>query len=238
MRWLMIILLYHFILPTSASAGTLKDDFSDGNLDGWRLHKFGGQSAKWLVKDGKLICIDKEVCAPVASTLIIGDNTWSNYEFELQLKIEQTFDINNCKPEIGIAIHSDDTNFDTGIYFYFHRNGVWSSSSAVIAKAQQQVTVKPPIERFILEEGKWYTARAVANGNSYKMYIVDEQIHNFKSDLPDNGRAGIFARNCEAYFDNIIIIGDDIPEMNLSVQSKSKITTTWGRVRLGKLHTD
>jgi len=123
----------------------------------------GGTQLKWLVKDGKLICIDKEVCDRV--DIIIGDNTWKNYEFKLQFKIEQTFGLNNCEPEIGIAIHSDDTNFDTGIYFYFfHRNGVWFSSSAFVVTGNKQGTVKTPVERIVLEEGKWYTARAVATG--------------------------------------------------------------------------
>ena len=48
-----------FLLLTSAWAGTLRDNFDDGNFEGGRLHKFADKTAQWSVEKGELICISK-----------------------------------------------------------------------------------------------------------------------------------------------------------------------------------
>ncbi|MBM3237570.1 hypothetical protein FJZ31_14870 [Candidatus Poribacteria bacterium] len=86
-------------------------------------------------------------------------------------------------------------------------------------------------ENFKTEVGKWHTLRFVVNGNSYEAFIDDEQICEFQTNLPDRGGAGLAAGNCEAHFDNVVITGDDIPDRNLSVEPKAKLTTTWGQIK-------
>ncbi|MCZ6678276.1 MAG: hypothetical protein O7E52_13610 [Candidatus Poribacteria bacterium] len=46
-----LFLLTLTMLVTPAWAGTLTDDFEDGDFDGWRPARFrGGERAEWVVK--------------------------------------------------------------------------------------------------------------------------------------------------------------------------------------------
>ena len=57
-----------FVLVSSTWAGTLKDNFDDGNANEWQM--FGGkannspidQSTQWVVEKGELVSISKDVC--------------------------------------------------------------------------------------------------------------------------------------------------------------------------------
>ena len=85
-----------FVLVSSAWAGTLKDNFDDGNANEWQM--FGGkannspidQSTQWVVEKGELVSISKDVCT-WSSIFGIGENTWTDYEFEFRFRIGNIF---------------------------------------------------------------------------------------------------------------------------------------------------
>lgn len=236
-----------FLLVTSSWAGTLKDNFDDGNLDGWQLFKgrvSGGgsldESAQWFVEKGELICISKEVCN-FSSTFGIGDNTWKDYEFTCQFKVERTSILAGCfMPSFfGIGVHYSDTNgfingLDVGIWT---KDGVWNGNLCERFLQGGFHTHLPGVGiNLLIEQGKWYTAQMVVNGNRYEMFLDNKLICNVQSDLPDTGAAAFLARNCEVHFDNVVITGDDIPDKNLGlpVEPKAKLATTWGRIKSNK----
>ena len=92
-----------FLLVTSAWAGTLRDNFDDGDFDGWKRWLFGDQSAQWSVKDGELVCTSQNVCT-LASFLTIGDDSWRNYSVKTDFKIKKTFAA--CGGAIPVVITS------------------------------------------------------------------------------------------------------------------------------------
>ncbi len=225
-----IVGLILFLMITSVWAGTLRDNFDDGNLDGWR--KAGDQSAQWSVKDGELVSVAKNIC-DWSSDLMIGDDTWKDYEFEAQFKIEQTFPT-ACRPaSLGVGIRYDDTNGD------FNGATVW------VATAKNQVAwqwagyelyVEGNLKFFapgkkVTGLRKWYTMRILAEGERFAMFIDDEQIVDFQADIPEKGAASVFAANAEVHFDNIVISGDEIPNTNMGVEPEAKLATTWGEIK-------
>jgi len=225
-----------FLLLTSAWAGTLRDNFDDGNFEGWRLHKFADQTAQWSVEKGELICISKNFCAGLPESELITDEEtwiWKNYVFECQFKIGQTFPT-GCRPSIiGIGVYSLDAGGDNGFFSYVAKTGSgWNSFPAFIVHQGSQIN-KGNVGTIPIEEGKWYTARAIVGENRYQMFFDGVLIHDLQATLPNQGGVGVTVANCEAHFDNVVITGDGIPDKNLglAVEPKAKLATMWGQMK-------
>ena len=245
-----MIVLTLFLMITSTWAGTLTDDFNDGNMDGWRKskHAFFDQSAQWSVEKGELVCTSQNVCG-AASVLCISENTqginpiaWRDYKFECQFKLEQAFPVGcaNWGSLIGFGIYIDDTQgngIDFAVRTDWAANNIWNQFFC--EKFFLGVWENLGRGIFITDQEKWYTAKILANGNKYEMFIDDILICNPKIGLPDKGSAFIFARNCEVHFDNIVITGDNIPDFDMSSQSVSpkavspqgKVANIWGKIK-------
>lgn len=231
---LVIIVLLVFLLATSGWAGTLKDDFGDGNFEGWRIWKFGNQSAKWFVKEGKLIGVSTRNCG-ITSDMIIGDETWKNYEIEVQFKVEKTFIPRNCPDRgavMGVGVHYDEASgINLAAFGVSTREPSPNWDKVFCEFFIQGVGQNTHAGDFTTIAGKWYTVKFVVNENRYEVFIDDKPICEFLTGLPEKGGAGMFVLNSEVHFDNVRITGDDVPDMNLSVTPKAKLTTTWGRLK-------
>jgi len=117
MKFTTIIGLMLLLVVTSVWAGTLTDNFDDGDFEGWRT--FGGrvanllidQSVQWGVEKGELVGISKNVCT-WANFFGVGDDTWKDYEFEFEFRIEKIFPTPvGCgligSPLVGFGVHFD-----------------------------------------------------------------------------------------------------------------------------------
>ena len=72
MKWVPIFLAA-ILISSSLWAGTVTDDFEDGNFEGWRPSRFAlGEQAEWTVEQGELVFTSKNFCR-VGSALAIGD---------------------------------------------------------------------------------------------------------------------------------------------------------------------
>ncbi len=235
-----------FLLATSAWARTLRDNFDDGNLDGWRLFEgkagdvfIHGESAQWFVEEGELVCLSQGVCRS-ASTLGIGDNTWKDYEFECQAKVEQAFlhagcDFPSRRPFFSIGVRYDDTKgFITGTDVKISTEGDdWNAAFCELF-FQGDADIVEVAVNFPIKEGRWYALRIVADGNRYRMFINDTLVCNFLGRFRATGAAAILGRNCEVHFDNVVITGDEIPKIDMNffaVSPEAKLTTAWGRIK-------
>ena len=219
---------------TSLWAGTLQDDFDDGNIDGWRRTLLGDRQTQWSVRDGELVSISQNICPPdIASGLAIGEMTWQNYQFSCQFKIERLFRVDCGRVNLGVAIRSREGQVLNEIAFGVNsKDGVaWRAvcGTNIAGKwkrlHQGQVDIQPK---------RWYTLRVEANENQHQLHIDDRLICRFQSDLPKKGRVLVWGGNGEIHFDHVVITGDDIPNLNLSPLSGSRagrLATTWGRLK-------
>lgn len=79
------IVLFVFLLPLSAWAGTFRDDFEDGNIEGWKRFTVAGTNlSDWFVENGVLVCRRPN---PYGAHLVIGDVSWQNYTIECDVKL-------------------------------------------------------------------------------------------------------------------------------------------------------
>ncbi len=225
-----------FLLMTSAGAGTLRDNFDDGDFDGWKRWRFGDQSAQWSVKDGELVCTSQNVCI-LASFLTIGDDSWRNYSVKTDFKIEKTFAA--CGGAIPVVITllrgADDALWGVDVLIGSWGGDIWNFCRCEKAVGGN-VQGLPIVDNVAVGEGEWHTMRIVANEDSYEMFINETKTCEHKSALPEMGMAGLGARNCEVHFDNVVIKGDEIPDMDLStaVSPKAKLAKTWGKIKQGR----
>ena len=228
-------------IATSAWAGTLRDNFSDGNLDGWRLFKGRtgngnaiDEKAEWIVEDSELVCRSKGICQ-LASTFGIGDEKWKDYEFECEFKVEKTTILAGCglPSFFGIGVRYNDKNkLITGIDLgATSRGGGWTVNFCELFAKGGFVNPGAAVGIAQIEEGKWYKSKFVVKSNDYEVSVGGKTICRFKNQLLDGGGVAFLGRNGEYHFDNVIITGNEIPNMNLSVTTQSKLTTIWGQIK-------
>jgi len=229
-----------FLLVTSAWAGTLRDNFDDGDFDGWKRWLFGDQSAQWFVKDGELVCVSQNVCT-WTSCLMIGDYSWRDYEVKADFKVEQIFGL-GCgivSPSILTFLRGAADSFrGANVLIQSGADKVfdWCGCQAATGVGGNVQGIKA-VDCVTVKEGEWYTMRVVANGDSYEMFINETKICEHKSALPEDGTAGVGAKNCEVHFDNVVIKGDEIPNLDMgsfAVSPKAKLAKTWGKIKQGR----
>ncbi|MCH8294844.1 hypothetical protein IH992_27485 [Candidatus Poribacteria bacterium] len=72
-----------FLLVISSWAGEFRDNFDDGNMDGWTLFRPFGQGSTWKIENGELIL--EAINSPIG--FVIGETTWKNYTVRAKTKI-------------------------------------------------------------------------------------------------------------------------------------------------------
>lgn len=222
-------------LAVFAWAGTLRDNFDDGNFDGWRQRQAAGfdQTGQWSVVDGELVVSSQNVCA-FLNSLEIGDDSWGDYEFQADVKVEQTFaaGCGNWIPGFCISMHQK-PEVIAGIDVCVANRGAWNINVCEVL-VPGNIQNLPILKNVTIKEEEWHTLRITGDKNGYQMFIDDKKVCETNNKLVNTGLATIGARNGVFHFDNVIITGDDIPDRNLglSVQSQGKLTTTWGQIKV------
>jgi len=247
-----IFIMILLLVATSVWAGTRFYDFEDENqIADWYRGEVVDDlpyTVQWYVENGELIFSSDNICG-WAQGLSIGDDTWRDYVFEGQFRIEQTFSP-PCSTTWGRAVvftaywHYPDGETDPAkawmVWFGLNNRGTWNSMIVGVGSsdnyrfvAGSPYTMDPPVE-----EKRWYSFRIENQGNHYKMFLDNEIVSEFEVGSPEDayGAPGVVSRNCEVHFDNIVITGDSVPDMNVATggSSTSKLAITWGQVKASK----
>lgn len=219
------------MLPTISQAGTLRDDFNDGNMNGWDTTS-AVTSGTWKVESGEVVINPKNGVV----TLLIGEDNWKDYTIRVRAKIVKNHiraSSNGILEGLGIIVRNfgiypqakcyllSMLNFSDyrGMAAYYTPSGItgiW-------------ITDKP----FSLELGKWYDIKIVVEGNQFRYSINDETVVEFKHDGVPTGKVGISAFYTEttAYFDDFYVTGNDIQDTLTSVSSKDRLANAWGKLK-------
>jgi len=229
-----IIGLTLFLLTASVQAGTLTDNFEDGNFEGWQeLFTRKPVVSVWKVQNGVLI--GKRDSAWGAD-LVIGDAvTWRDYTIECDVRV-----IERIPNEFGGDFHY------AGVMGRVQpENKVERDSIGIVLNLK----VVPTIWEFVfVNNGQflhnvqkpfnaklstWYHLKSVMEGDTFKSYVDGTLVSSFNSKAIATGQVGITIGGCVVEFDNLRITGNDIPDKNLglSVDSKAKLATTWATIK-------
>ena len=219
-----ILVLCVFLTAMPAFAGTFKDNFDDGDLDGWTT--FGKD---WKVENGKLTCSWSGINE--GAILTIGNSSWIDYTFEYDGIVLEKLSDNYY---LGHVMRYDKQSAFF-LYTAFHAPP-WNNPVIGFIVNDQNFFIQG--RQFGPELNKWYHLKMVMQGKEAKFYIDDNLEVTYQHDLiPESGSVGILFGGCMAEFDNVIITGSNVPDggsIGFAIASKRKLTTTWGEIRRGK----
>ena len=97
MRSIIIIFMLLIVLP--AWAGTFRDDFEDGNLDGWTTRNLFG-NGEWTIQDGKLSGWNENG----TSAIFMEPSEWKDYTLEASVCLLEKR--GNAEMEMSLTVRS------------------------------------------------------------------------------------------------------------------------------------
>lgn len=211
-----------------AWAGTWRDDFGDGNLNGWEKAQTIS-NGRVEEKDGDLVVTDIDRSGV---SLTFFNNGQDNIrDFTLNV------DVNMTKADTG----------DTYLWVvYRYTDTVWSFLSWEADNSHKGISVFQTLPNgdfiwnvgmvnipLVFEVNKWYHYRLEMKGTQATVWIDDQLMAqadwaNIQA-LPKQGRIGLGGGGGELHFDNFIVTGEEIPD--LAVNAKGKLANTWAGIR-------
>jgi len=213
-----------FLLVTSAWAGTFKDNFDDGNMNGWTEVGTGGT---WKIENGEL------VIRIFGGTFGfgIGESTWRDYTVGVRLKL-----VKHLADPLWIEVASLALRFAGFPLGY----GVGLGTFGATPKQLQVWYISPQGQGYNVKSvpfewnlDTWYDLKAVVEGDQFKYYVNDKLILETTDNTFPTGYVGIGVVGISviAHFDDFSVTGDDIPDNLVAVSSKAKLATTWGQIK-------
>jgi hypothetical protein len=226
----LVCLAFVFMLALPGLAGKWRDNFDDGKMDEWDLSYAGGI---WEVKNGELVITPRGAGAPVQ--LFIGDSTWQDYTINVKAKIVEHQPSSYGFEGANIVARAEPP---LNLYVFGLGASVGSKDKEVYAVCVQgrvAPTSHHEVKPFQWELDTWYDLRLTAEGNRFKFYVNDELVIDYIDDVHSRGKAGIaasaFRSTTAVHFDDFSVTGDDIPDNVTAISPKSKLATTWSRIK-------
>ena len=237
---LSIILCLSFV--SSAYSGTLADNFNDGDLASWRMYEnFRFEKivipdpGNWIVEDGTAVGGDDD--SGKVYGLYIGDMSWKNYTAEVSVKLLKR--VEKCSIGAGVwlatRLQLDEGKFGLNAYII----GIWNDSrfGAVKGGAEYangdglnlQIFMHP-----LCEANVWYKLSMTANGNYITGFVDDVKVFDLLDDSFTSGAVALAVNGLEAAFDDFMVTGLEIPDVQLSqpVKPSGKLATTWANIKI------
>jgi len=223
-----MIALLSSLCAISAWSGTLRDDFSDGNIDGWIfITDPGAEATLWNVEDGKLVVTNP---SSFGANFVIGADDWKDYSIECDATLHTKLAAWSL---IGIELRDQikaPKEWQGGVWmgYGFRPDKGMGAHILVADDANFLQDVTKPIP---FEIGRTYHLKGVVAGNKYQFYIDEELAIKIEDNHFPSGRTDLMVNGAIASLDNVVITGDDVPDMNLSVIPESKLATTWSKLK-------
>jgi len=224
------VLFVCLILSSSAIAGTWRDDFEDGDFQGWKQEHPWAQDPDpniWKIVDGELNCKRGDWNSTI---LITGEPEWKDYTIEYDVKLLEDFGLGDVD---FIARYKGPVGTQ-GIYVCF--GDAFGAPAAFAQRFPGDVRTIKPFDP--LELKKWYHLKLEVKGRNFNLLLNHKSILEFQDDVVKEGAVGIGLANYIAQFDNVQINGPDVPDYkpktwkDLSVQACSKLAVTWGGIKI------
>lgn len=256
MRWLQIALLIAALPIVAAYSGTFRDDFSDGNADGWIVSAFPPGFPNFIRFENGYLVMDTIVeenglrddpQRHVALQLSTGNaEEWDSYSLTCRIRF---VDVQEVRPPESFAI-----NVRKGK----GRRGLEAQQNMQIHPLEQfiHVTTYPPdakrnpenhnweglIRRHVLVPelflpirlNRWLSVEIVAKKKSFEFYLADELVADYvdESAVPGTVEFATSSRML-VHLDNVTITGPNVPNSAGAsvVNLATHLTTTWGEIK-------
>lgn len=226
MKIVLILCILSITLPVWG--GTITDNFNDGNFNGWTETWMKQNQTIWKVESGVLI---GENLSNWSASIVIGDATWMDYEVKCDARLVA---VRNTLPTFGICFRHNKQNVSTLKTLWFGLNLVPNQFLPIgtgivyLSEDQQLVRISKELP---VEMGKWYQLMINVKGDHFEGFVDGKKVIDINDNSLPSGAVGLEAHAGVAEYDNIVITGNDIPDMNLRVQTMGKLANLWSRIR-------
>jgi hypothetical protein len=250
--------VFSMFMVISAWAGTWRDDFNDGDFDGWRMYKHLWRNdivipnaGNWRVKEGVVIGGDDN--ENISYVLAMQAPSWTDYTAEVSVKLSKS--LRDCKEWSGVylGVRAQEKcciSYDLGVQ-YFGGDGLKqiqvkggkmvktpvevAGGLIFHAKAVQVGTHIFPKTLFKTEPDRWYQLKVVVEGDNIQCFVDDQQVAEFQGqNLYRSGGVGFAVNGLVAMFDDFVVRGPDIPDGgpgSRAAHPQDKLTTTWAELK-------
>jgi hypothetical protein len=214
------------MLALPSLAGTWRDDFEDGNLDGWE-----DLDPCWTVEDGE--CSGDFFNAPpnIIGLILIGDTGWKDYTVKCKMKF---VGIDKKAPQSGAGISLRDSGMAWRRYGFLIDPNIDTAVGSKAVKPAVTIPSKIPLP-FTVSKNTWYELKIIVEGEHFEFYINGEPAGEFEDNSIPSGKVGLKVSNAHAHFDDLIISGDDVEDGGSwkAVEPKGKLAISWGKLKTG-----
>ncbi|MFQ6042847.1 MAG: family 16 glycoside hydrolase [Candidatus Poribacteria bacterium] len=235
-----IVLLLVFMMlstPTTITlAGTLIEDFDDGDAEGWERSPQNEKSKVfWGVKDGAMMFDPKGLAWNLAisqmnfvgTSKVSNVRDWTDYDVEVEIKLTE---IQNYPGGVRGRV-----DLDTGghyvVWLYpasgeikLYKNPGWDINTGIATVGSGN---------FAPKVDEYHKVKLSMKGDSIKVYYDGKVIIDATDKEHKKGTIAVGSQDRVVYFDNIIVTGPQIPNYNMSpVEPMGKLTTVWGRIKV------
>lgn len=233
---LLLISLIIFSPALVSLAGTLVEDFDDGDMEGWERspQNENNKNVFWGVVDGAMMFDPKGEAWDMAISQLnfVGvqgakDVTeWTDYDLEVDIKHTE-----KANWPGGIRARVDlDTGGHYAVWFYpgdsrinLYKNPVWDINTGLSTLGQSPYTP---------DTGKFHTVKLSCAGDTIKVFYDGKELISAKDNEHEKGTIALCVQDKVVSFDNIKVTGTKIPNLKLSpVEPLGKLATAWGTIK-------
>ncbi len=238
-----MLLLYSFViiaivllLATISFAGTLVEDFDDGDAEGWERspQNEGNDSVFWGVVDGEMIFDPQgqDWAAAISQMNFVGTPQVSNIrewtDYEVSVDIMHT-ELANYPGGIRARV-----DLDTGghyvVWLYpgrsnitLYKNPGWDINAGLANLGE--ATYDPEVDEF-------HIIKLKCEGDNITVFYDDEEVISAKDGEHEVGTIALCVQDRVVHFDNIEVTGQQIPNTKMSpVEPEGKLPSTWGTIK-------
>jgi len=234
-----IIVIFAFVagmvLISLCFAGTLIDDFEDGDTEGWQRSPqnekskvFWGIEDRAIKFDPKGLPWDQAISQMnfVGNQRVKNVSEWKDYDLEVDLK-----HVERANWPGGIRARVDlDTGGHYAVWLYpgdskmnLYKNPGWDINAGL--QTLGQAAYKPDVDKF-------HTLKISCQGPTIKVFYDGEEAITAEDKEHEKGTIALCVQDKVVYFDNVKVTGPDIPSIDMSpVEPVGKIACAWGKIK-------
>ena len=225
-----LVMVFALVFVVSAWTGTFRDDFQDGDLEGWQQFWPAGEMI-WEVIDGELAC---SRLTDHSAEIVTGDVSWTDYTIECDVKLLEDHGAGDFALIVRVA---------SGNNGYGFLVGDWVGESAAYTQKWPDLNMKVIEPLDPLELNAWHHLKLEVEDSEFTFWVNDEIAIEYDDDLYQNGMVGFGVANYTVRCDNVVITGPDVPdivpdtwpeqivEQGRPVEPRGRLITTWASIK-------
>ena len=159
------------IMVQLANAGTFREDFEDGDFEGWRIESHP-PIGSWKVIDG---VVESRRKSPAGTYLIIGEESWTDYTISYDLMLKEVLN----RSSVGFIARFKSPMPSHLIDIWC---GDWAGFAAISTERMPgNFRTNKPFP--LLKLNQWHQMKLVVKGKTFSFWINNQKVLVHKDEV-------------------------------------------------------